>query len=217
LASRIKALQAEIDNARDANDPLTADDAQRRLNMINGRLAAIHVGDQSDIAQLELKDRFDDAVSAVRCALQEGWVPGGGNTLVCASKHLRELFESRNKLEGQNKSFIKGYLSFASVLQYPFFCIHTNAGVEFKDGEALESYLASIAKKDDEGKNHFAVYEKNTFTPVVVDKDFPVKDPAAVVLRSLEIAASVASTVITTDVTMTINEEALMQLRSLNS
>jgi len=41
----------------------------------------IYVGGNSDVEQKELYDRVDDAVCAVRSALEEGIVPGGGGSL----------------------------------------------------------------------------------------------------------------------------------------
>ena len=48
----------------------------------------IYVGGQTDLEQKELYDRVDDAVCAVRSALEEGIVAGGGVALFNESANL---------------------------------------------------------------------------------------------------------------------------------
>lgn len=51
---------------------------ERRIDNLKGTLSIIKVGGISTVEVKEKYDRYDDAVKAVTCALEEGIVPGGG-------------------------------------------------------------------------------------------------------------------------------------------
>ena len=52
-----------------------------RIASLTGGIGVIRVGGNTDLEQKELFDRVDDAVCAVRSALEEGILPGGGVAL----------------------------------------------------------------------------------------------------------------------------------------
>lgn len=52
-----------------------------RIASLTGGIGVIHVGGNTDLEQKELYDRVDDAVCAVRSALEEGILPGAGKAL----------------------------------------------------------------------------------------------------------------------------------------
>jgi chaperonin GroEL len=53
----------------------------QRIQYLNGKVSIIKVGGNSELEMKERKDRYDDAVLAVACALEEGIVEGGGIAL----------------------------------------------------------------------------------------------------------------------------------------
>lgn len=55
---------------------------KRRINNLKGTVSLIQVGGKTEQEVKEKYDRYDDAVKAVRCALEEGIVEGGGHALV---------------------------------------------------------------------------------------------------------------------------------------
>lgn len=55
---------------------------QKRIDNLIGTLSIIKVGGISSVEVNEKYDRYDDAVKAVTCALEEGIIPGGGMSLV---------------------------------------------------------------------------------------------------------------------------------------
>lgn len=66
------------------NKELTKYDVEviyKRVNNLTARASIIKVGGGSEIEMKERKDRYDDAVLAVACALEEGIVEGGGVAL----------------------------------------------------------------------------------------------------------------------------------------
>ena len=61
---------------------------QERIDNISGNMSIIKVGGDSPAEIKEKKDRMDDAVLSVKCALEEGIVEGGGRALVGAAFSL---------------------------------------------------------------------------------------------------------------------------------
>jgi chaperonin GroEL len=59
-----------------------------RIASLTGGVGVIEVGGHTDLEQKELYDRVDDAVCAVRAAMSEGVLPGGGVTLYNLSRWL---------------------------------------------------------------------------------------------------------------------------------
>ena len=99
-----------------------------RIATLTGGIGVIYVGGSTDIEQKELYDRVDDAVCAVRSALQEGILPGAGVALLkysstfgndtvkdknlnVAGKIMREVLKApaRQILENAGKDFDKIY------------------------------------------------------------------------------------------------------------
>ena len=54
----------------------------------SAKVAVIYVGANTEVELLEKKDRVEDAICAVRAAIEEGIVPGGGWTYIQAAKVL---------------------------------------------------------------------------------------------------------------------------------
>lgn len=61
---------------------------EQRIENLDGKLSIIKVGGNSELEMKERKDRMDDAVLAVKCALEEGTVPGGGHALKNIARKL---------------------------------------------------------------------------------------------------------------------------------
>ena len=66
---------------------------EERLAMLAGGVASIKVGGYSPVEQSEKKDRVEDAIFAVKAAIEDGVVPGGGVILNDAKEkvHFRPL------------------------------------------------------------------------------------------------------------------------------
>ena len=59
-----------------------------------GSVALVRVGGVSDTEVRERKDRVEDAINAVKAAIEEGVVPGGGSALLRCVNVLSGLRES---------------------------------------------------------------------------------------------------------------------------
>jgi chaperonin GroEL len=77
-------LYEEDDNSKDL--------LEQRIENLSGSMSIIKVGGSSDLEIKEKKDRIDDAVLAVKCAIEEGVVEGGGLALAKSSEQMKNLF-----------------------------------------------------------------------------------------------------------------------------
>jgi chaperonin GroEL len=81
VQGRIKQIQTQADAATSEYDK---ENLEKRRAALSGKVAVIKVGGATETEIEEKKYRVDDAVAAVKAALSEGIVPGGGVTLVKA-------------------------------------------------------------------------------------------------------------------------------------
>ena len=89
-----------------------------RIASLTGGVGVIYVGGNTDLEQKELYDRVDDAVCAVRSAIDEGILPGGGLALWEAAEDLK-------------KSKSIAYAILREALDAPLKQILKNAGIDF--------------------------------------------------------------------------------------
>lgn len=75
ISNRIKTIKNQLDDNENQYD---REKFRERISKLNGGAATIYIGADSEVEMKERKDRVDDAVAAVRAALDEGFVPGGG-------------------------------------------------------------------------------------------------------------------------------------------
>lgn len=148
---------------------------KERIANLGGGVAVIYVGAQSDIEQKEKKDRVDDAVCAVRAALEEGILPGGGVAL----KDVAIEMEGKNK--GEN---ILRHSMFAPINK-----ILSNAGVDRND-TGFEMMKGGI------GMNVVNMAICNMM-------DIGIIDPTKVTKEAVRNAVSVATTLLSTDTVIT--------------
>lgn len=87
VKARMQQIAAQADAASSEYD---RENYQKRHAALSGRVAVIKVGGATETEIEEKKYRVDDAVAAVKAALAEGIVPGGGVTLINLAKHLAD-------------------------------------------------------------------------------------------------------------------------------
>lgn len=66
---------------------------KQRIEYLKGKISIIKVGGKSELEMKERFDRYDDAVKAVACALEEGIVEGGGIALYRANQTVAKLIK----------------------------------------------------------------------------------------------------------------------------
>jgi len=136
----------------------------------------------------ERKDLLDDALHATRAAAQEGVVTGGGVVFLRA---ISEVEKGRVKVRGDEKI---GFDIVINALKTPTKQIADNSG---EQGDVIVAQLLEKLEKDTK-----VGYDANTGQFVNMFKA-GIIDPAKVARTALEMAASVAGLMLTTNVLVT--------------
>ena len=158
---------------------------QERLAKLTGGVAVIKAGAATETEMKERKDLLEDALHATRAAAGEGVVAGGGIVFLRA---IPEVEKARARAKGDEKI---GFDIVTNALKAP-----TNQIVE-NSGEQGDVVVAKLLEK---GKN--IGYDANTGQFVDMFKA-GIIDPAKVARTALEMAASVAGLMLTTNVLVT--------------
>jgi chaperonin GroEL len=191
-AGKKKDLQARCDQIRGQIEKTTSDydreKLQERLAKLTGGVAVIHAGAATETEMKARKDLLDDALHATRAAAAEGIVPGGGVVFLRA---IGEVDKVRGKVRGDEKI---GADIVARALRTPTQQIVDNSGAE---GDVV---VAQLLEKLEKEKN--IGYNANTGEFVDMLKA-GILDPAKVARTALEMAASVAGLMLTTNVLVT--------------
>lgn len=176
VLQRLEELKEQV---KVSSDP---DFIRERIQALEGVSATITVGGQTQSAAQELKDRFDDSVSAIKSAVEGGWVAGGGSALV----YIADKMEKKN----ENRDIQYGYESFKKAIQMPFnqICINARRNPEMYIKRAQNFYGFGYNAHTDESSN------------LVQDG---VIDGARSIRISLENAFSVAKLMLNTNVIIT--------------
>jgi len=191
-AGKKKDVQARCDQIRAQIEKTTSDydreKLQERLAKLTGGVAIIKAGAPTEAEMKERKDLLDDALHATRAAAAEGIVPGGGTIFLRA---IKEVEKARSKVKGDEKV---GLDIIMHALRAPTTQIADNAG---QQGEVIAAELIEKLEKD---KN--VGYDANSGEYVDMFKA-GIVDPAKVARTALEMAASVAGLMLTTNVLVT--------------
>ncbi len=97
IQGRIEQLRRQIG---DTTSDYDKEKLQERLAKLTGGVAVLKVGAATEVEMKEKKARVDDAVHALRAAVEEGVVPGGGVALVRAIKAVQDLKLSEERKAG---------------------------------------------------------------------------------------------------------------------
>ncbi len=188
IEKRITDLKEQQENTEIVSDK---EFINERIASLSGSIGAIYVGGNSDIEQKEKYDRVEDAVCAVRSALQEGIVKGGGLA----------LFYSREELSYISKKTVNDDESTAIDILMESLCaplrqILQNAGLNLDEYYNVSTTSDSwILQKLD---------EYNVKTEVKGDFfKMGVIDPLKVTKTAFENSVSVATTILTTNAIIT--------------
>ncbi len=179
IKARVNAIKAQIDVTSSDYD---REKLQERLAKLAGGVAVISVGAATEVEMKEKKLRIDDALAATRAAVEEGYVPGGGSALLSCIPVLQKLVDS---LSGDEKT---GAAIILKACEEPVRQIAKNAGV---DGSVVVDKILS------KGVPSFGFDAlKNEYVDMVKSG---IIDPTKVTRSVLQNAASVASTLLTTE------------------
>lgn len=159
------------------------------LALLQGGIALISVGGTSELEMFERKYRIEDAVNAVYASIDSGIVPGGGKALLLAIPEVDKLVAS---LDGDEKT---GAMIVRKALEAPIRQIAENAGVD-------PSVVVDKVVSGDVSFGYNALTD--TYEDMIASG---IIDPAKVIKNSLINAVSVASLMLTTDVSIHSDKE----------
>ena len=173
---RLGQLRAELERATFGVDE---DVLTERIGALSGKVAVIRVGAPTPAELKELQHRVEDALAAVRAAMAEGIVAGGGAALLHAEPALEDL-EVKD-------DYAAGVETVRRVLSAPAYLIAANAGYS---GEEVVARLSKLGP--DEGFDAL----QGRFGNMI---EMGIVDPLRVARSALQNGASVAGLLLTTN------------------
>jgi chaperonin GroEL len=175
VSARINQINAQIEQATSEYDK---ENLEKRRAALSGKVAVIKVGGASETEIEEKKFRVDDAVHAVKAALEEGIVPGGGVTLI----NLTTVAT----VNDEDDSIAAGRQLFIKALEQPFRILLSNAGLN------ADEWLPKVKTgKAGQGVN------LNAPGKLVDLKTNGIVDPTRVTKEAIQSAVSIAGTAMT--------------------
>ena len=148
LSDRIESVREKI---KVEKNPFIKRKIEQRLAMLSGSVGIIRVGADSKVELKEKKDRVEDAIYAVKAALKEGIVAGGGIALLNASQKI--------KPENEGERII------LEAIKAPYYTILDNAGMGDSVTPVKQGYGIDVVT----GKNVDMIKE-GVIDPVMVTK-----------------------------------------------
>lgn len=182
LADRKAQIRKAIDESTSDYDK---EKLQERLAKLSGGVAVIRIGAATEVEMKEKKDRADDAHQATKAAIEEGILPGGGSAFI----HALPLLEKLSKeLAGDEKV---GVEIIKNAITAPLRQIAHNAGAE---GSIVVQKVRELG--ENEGWDGMTDTYGNLLEKGIID-------PTKVVRLTIELAASIASLLLTTEAIIT--------------
>src|SRR5712675_931675 len=177
IKGRIKQLKAEIETT---DSDFDREKLQERLAKLSGGVAVVKVGAATETEMKEKKHRVEDALQAIRAALEEGIVPGGGVALLRAT----EAIDLDTYTEEDEKTGARIVLR---ALEEPVRQIAENSGLE---GSVVVNKVRDL--KAGEGLNAATGEYGDLIKAGVID-------PTMVTRSALQNAASIAKNILVTE------------------
>ena len=202
VSERVDQLKESL---ADSNNVVERRHIENRIASLCGGIGVISVGGVTDIEQKELYDRVDDAVCAVKSAMEEGILAGSGLILYrmgadLVNQAINTKRHSKNRGEEDKsswKSMVAADYALGYAMMTPMRQIYINAGKEHllneipTEGSRTKLWGYGYNVKNDEYGNLIKM---------------GVIDPAKVTRCALENAVSVATTILSTNAIVTNDE-----------
>ena len=180
ITARINELKVQIDKTSSDYD---REKLQERLAKLSGGVAVINVGAATEVEMKEKKARVEDALHATRAAVEEGIIPGGGVALLRAIPALSKVKVDEDQQVGVD--------IVVRALEAPVRQICENAGVE-----------SSIVVQNIKDKKGDHGYDARNGEYVKMF-EAGIIDPTKVARVAVQMAASIAGMILTTEVAVT--------------
>lgn len=173
VKKRIEQIKDQIKKSTSGYDK---DNLSKRQASLSGRVAVIKVGGATETEIEEKKFRVDDAVAAVKAAMAEGIVSGGGITLVNLAQEINISGDS---------TLLAGASVLVNALEKPFRILMENSAVN------PDEWLPQIKKAIGKG------VDVNSPSKLVDMKASGIVDPTRVTREAIQNAVSIAGTAMT--------------------
>ncbi|MBO5652858.1 MAG: chaperonin GroEL, partial [Clostridia bacterium] len=187
IKARVGQIRAAIETTTSEFD---REKLQERLAKLAGGVAVIKVGAATETEMKEKKLRIEDALNATKAAVEEGIVAGGGTALIDVIGDVEKLLPA---VEGDEKTGVRLVIKAREI---PMRQIAENAGL---DGSVIVDKVKNAGKVD----FGFDAYKEAYVNMIEVG----IVDPAKVTRSALQNAASIASTVLTTEAVVSDKKE----------
>jgi len=177
LKARITELEAEIEGTTSVYEKSVLED---RLACLTGGIGVVRVGAYTDTEFNAKKYKFENAINATQAALQEGIVAGGGVALLKTASSLKEVM-------------------FREALKAPIKQMAENAGMDWYE------VIATVGMKENSQDFNSGYDFKNK--KLVNMFDAGIIDPFKVVRLAIESAVSIASSLISIETAIIVEDE----------
>jgi chaperonin GroEL len=193
IRTRTRELHVQLSGTTSSYDH---EKLQERLANFAGGVAVIKVGAATEVEMKERKLRIEDALAAVRAALEEGVVPGGGVALLSAQSNLDGIKTTMLE-EAMAVSVLR------RALEEPLRQIVANAGFE-------SSVVVASVRDQPSGYGFDATTGQyvNMFAAGIVD-------PTRVTITALQNAIGIANMFLTTDTLITDKPEYIPDFKDI--
>lgn len=182
IAERVALIRRQIEESSSDYDK---EKLQERLAKLAGGVGIIRVGAATELEMKEKKDRVDDAVHATKAAVEEGILPGGGVAFIRCIPKLEALAKN---LTGDEKVGVEIIIK---ALSYPLRQIAENAG---KEGSIIVQKVSQMTQNEGWDALH------DQFCNML---EKGIVDPTKVSRLTIELSASVAALLLTTEAIIT--------------
>jgi len=180
--SDIKERAEEIKNQiKNTTNKRIKEKLHERLAKLTKGIAIFKIGGETKAEMKERKDRVEDALNAVRAAIDDGILPGGGIALLRASLMI-------DKIKCKNDIEKKGVMIIKEAIRKPFKQILINADLSYE--KIMETVLKNT--NYDYGYNSDNDNFERFFNTGIID-------PTKVTVSALKNASSIANLILTTE------------------
>lgn len=177
LTERIEFLKARM---QEADSEYDKEKLQERLGCLCGGIAVLKIGGATDAEVKERRDRVDDALNATKAAVAEGIIPGGGATLLYATRVIDELIEKTS-----DEDMKIGMNVFKNAIMLPIQQIIDNSG------ETSAVFIHQLLQQESTS------YIYDVYNKTFVDAfEAGIIDPVKVTRIAIQNAASITGLII---------------------
>lgn len=193
LEKHIQSIKNIIEKGKNGTDAEALSEYElnyynERIASLSGGVAIIWIGGFTDAEVKEKKDRFEDAINAVRTAINDGILAGGGAGLLHA---VKEIADTHTRLDNATEE--AGFQKFLKVMEVPARTIIASTG---KD----PGYWSEKIKESNDSNFGYNAKAEELCSDMY---NTGIIDPVKVEIMAIQYSTSLAGTFITTDCVIT--------------